>query len=152
MDFPPFTSSHILPCNNRICKTRYVRGVGLRVALIAAVISLPDMTATPVSVGVRIISDGHEVIQFDQFLLGYNRFPPRTTVEYELKPQEVSLPLGWTEELTKAWKSFGYDYHHFTGVELKTQLGASAEPGQLLLPIIVHAAAACGLSADSVEF
>ncbi len=105
-------------------KKHRVRKMSVRVALIAALISLLAMTATAVTVGVRIIANGGEILNHDQFLLGgYNRYTPMATVEYELQTQDVSLPLLWTEELTKAWKSFGYDYRHFTGIELRDEQG-----------------------------
>lgn len=100
------------------------RKMGLRIALVAALISLLAMTATAVTVGVRIIADGGQILNHDRFLSGgYNHYTPVATVEYELRAQDVSLPLLWTEELTKAWKSFGYDYRHFTGIELRDEQG-----------------------------
>lgn len=89
----------------------------LRIAAVLAIIILLPLSVAAVTVSVRILTSGSEVTNYliDQYTIRSKV----TTIEYDLHPQKAKIPLQWTQELTEAWKTFGYDHSYFTGIDLK---------------------------------
>lgn len=120
----------ILNAQNLPAKGCPIQRFSLRAAALAAVICLLTISAAAVTIGVRIWTEQEQVVHFEYDIGGYFPFKSKvTTIEYELEPQDVRLPLIWQTELTSAWKSFGYSYDYFSGVELRTEDGSREDFG-----------------------
>lgn len=103
---------------------------GLRSAVLAAVLCLLTASVAAVTIGVRIWTGSEQVVHFEHDFGGLIPFTSRvTTIEYDLQPRSIQLPLQWTQELTGAWKSFGYSYDHFNGVDLRNDDGRRIDFG-----------------------
>ena len=103
----------------------------LRAAAAAALISLAVITVAAVTIGVHILTSDATALYYDHY---YGGFPfghnsKVTTVGYELEPQAVQIPQNWTQELTERWKAFGYDYDHFSGIDLTDVAGSRVSFG-----------------------
>lgn len=100
--------------------------------IVAAILALCllSITVAAVTINVRIFTSADMILNYEDYYLG---FPPLsskvTTIEYELYPQDIKIPLHWKEELTDAWKGFGYTYDHFTGIDLKDSNGKRVDFG-----------------------
>lgn len=113
-------------------KKRCLRHTSLRIAVIVCGFVLLALTATAVTVGVRILNGGVEVPNYENHYLGDLTVNSKmTTVEYRLGRKNITLPLQWEEALTAAWKNFGYDYEHFSGIHLRDPDGRRIDYGTM---------------------
>lgn len=111
-------------------KKHRVHQLGARAAAVAAIICLLSITVAAVTISVRIFTSDREVPNYEYYYGGPLSLNSKiTTIEYDLQPQKAEIPLKWTEELSKAWKSFGYDYGYFTGTNLKNSGGSRMDFG-----------------------
>lgn len=95
-----------------------------KVAVVAAILCMLSLSVMAVSFSIRILS-GEDRVPIHEFSFGgiYSPTSKVTTVEYDLKTQDISLPSRWIYTLTEAWESFDYDHGYFQTVDLKTPLG-----------------------------
>lgn len=110
--------------NAQTVPRRAMRRIGLRAAVLAAALCLLTVSVAAVTIGVRIWTGNEQVVHFEHDFGGLFPFTSKVaTIEYDLHPQNTRLPLGWQQELTVAWKSFGYSHEHFSGIDLRTDDG-----------------------------
>ena len=95
------------------------RKIGVQAALIVLVLCLIPATVLAVTISVRILVSQEEIPNYSDYLVGgFLHIDSKvTTIEYELAPQAIEVPLQWEEKLTDAWKGFPYDHSNFTGIE-----------------------------------
>ncbi len=116
-----------------------IRRIGLNAVVVALVLCLMSVTAAAVTISIRVFTSEDTVPNYENYHFGFFHVNSKvTTIEYELSPQEIEIPLQWENALTDAWKGFGYSYDHFTGIDLKgndgkrTNYGGIAQLEQLL--------------------
>ena len=113
-------------------RKRCVRHLGLRIAVAVCVISLLVLTATAITIGVRILNSSDVAVNYENFPMWSLSVNSKvTTVEYQLQAQTVKLPLHWEEAMTNAWKGFGYSYEHFSGIHLQEDDGSRINFGSI---------------------
>ena len=107
--------------------------IGVQAALIALVLCLIPATVFAVTIGVRILVSQEEIPNYSDYLIGgFLHIDSKvTTIEYELAPQAIEIPLQWEEKLTDAWKGFPYDHSNFTGIDLKDAEGRRINFGSI---------------------
>ncbi len=106
--------------------------VGVRIMAAALVLCLLSVTVAAVSLSVRIFISGETVPDYKSDYGGLFQTNSKViTIEYELFPQSVTIPLQWQAALSDAWKGFGYDYKHFVGIDLKDNDGRRSNFGGL---------------------
>ena len=107
--------------------------LALRIALIAAVLSVLSLTVAGLSIGIRYYSDTEpETVAMEYypgFFLSGESYG--ATVKFDMEPQEIPLPEAWLRVLREAWDSFPYDKAHFPGVELRENGGGRKNLGTL---------------------
>ena len=120
-------------------KKRHIRHLSLRIAVAVCVVSLLVLTATAITVGVRILNSSEVATNYENFPMGSFAVNSKvTTVEYNLCKQNITIPLQWEAAMTNAWKGFGYSYEYFSGIHLqdddgsRTNFGSVADIEQLL--------------------
>lgn len=95
-----------------------------KVAVVAAILCMLSLTVMAVSFSIRILTGEDRVPIHELYFSGiYSPASKVTTVEYDLKKQNISLPSRWLHTLTEAWETFDYDHAYFKPVDLKTPLG-----------------------------
>jgi hypothetical protein len=101
--------------------------------LIVLVLCLIPATVIAVTIGVRILVSQEEIPNYSDYLVGgFIHIDSKvTTIEYELTPQRIEVPLQWEEKLTEAWKGFPYEYSNFTGIDLKDSNGRRLNFGSI---------------------
>ena len=103
-----------------------------KIAVAAAVLCMLSLSVMAVSFSIRILRS-EDRVPIHEFIFG-GIFAPTskvTTVDYDLEPQEVTLPPQWIDSLTEAWETFGYDHKHFKTLDLKTPAGSRMNFGSL---------------------
>lgn len=107
--------------------------IGVHAALIVLVLCLIPATVIAVTIGVRILVSQEEIPNYSDYLVGgFIHIDSKvTTIEYELTPQRIEVPLQWEEKLTEAWKGFPYEYSNFTGIDLKDSNGRRLNFGSI---------------------
>ena len=107
--------------------------IGVQAALIVLVLCLIPATVLAVTIGVRIWVSQEEITNYSDYLVGgFLHIDSKvTTIEYELAPQTIEVPLQWEEKLTDAWKGFPYDHSNFTGIDLKDADGRRINFGSI---------------------
>ena len=107
--------------------------IGVQAALIALVLCLIPATVFAVTIGVRIWVSQEEIPNYSDHLIGgFLHIDSKvTTIEYELAPHPIDVPLQWEEKLTDAWKGFPYDHSNFTGIDLKDAEGRRINFGSI---------------------
>ena len=107
--------------------------IGVQAALIVLVLCLIPATVLAVTIGVRIWVSQEEIPNYSDYLVGgFLHIDSKvTTIEYELAPQAIEVPLQWEEKLTDAWKGFPYDHSNFTGIDLKDAEGRRMNFGSI---------------------
>lgn len=110
-----------------------VKKIGVQAALIALVLCMIPATVFAVTIGVRILVSQEEIPNYSDYLIGgFLHIDSKvTTIEYELAPQAIEIPLQWEEKLTDAWKGFPYDHSNFTGIDLKDAEGRRINFGSI---------------------
>lgn len=100
--------------------------LALRIALLAAVLSLLSLTAASLSIGILYYSESEPEITALEYYPGvvFDAESYGATVKFDLDSQEVRLPEEWLVALREAWDSFQYEKAHFSGVELREEGGA----------------------------
>ena len=97
-----------------------IQRLGLNAVVIALFLCLMSVTVAAVTISIRIFTSEDMVPNYESFHIGYFNVNSKiTTIEYELSPQKIDIPLQWENALTDAWKGFGYSYDHFTGIDMK---------------------------------
>ena len=109
------------------------RKIGVQAALIVLVLCLIPATVLAVTISVRILVSQEEIPNYSDYLIGgFIHIDSKvTTIEYELAPQAIEVPLQWEEKLTDAWKGFPYDHSNFTGIDLKDAEGRRMNFGSM---------------------
>lgn len=109
------------------------RKIGVQAALIVLVLCLIPATVLAVTISVRILVSQEEIPNYSDYLIGgFIHIDSKvTTIEYELAPQAIEVPLQWEEKLTDAWKGFPYDHSNFTGIDLKDTEGRRMNFGSM---------------------
>ena len=71
--------------------------IGVQAALIALVLCLIPATVFAVTIGVRILVSQEEIPNYSDYLIGgFLHIDSKvTTIEYELAPQAIEIPLQW---------------------------------------------------------
>ena len=107
--------------------------IGVQAALIVLVLCLIPATVLAVTIGVRILVSQEEIPNYSDYLIGgFLHIDSKvTTIEYELAPHPIDVPLQWEEKLTDAWKGFPYDHSNFTGIDLKDADGRRINFGSI---------------------
>ena len=107
--------------------------IGVQAALIVLVLCLIPATVLAVTIGVRILVSQEESPNYSDYLTGgFLHIDSKvTTIEYELAPHPIEVPLQWEEKLTDAWKGFPYDHSNFTGIDLKDADGRRINFGSI---------------------
>ena len=107
--------------------------IGVQAALIVLVLCLIPATVLAVTIGVRILVSQEEIPNYSDYLMGgFLHIDSKvTTIEYELAPHPIEVPLQWEEKLTDAWKGFPYDHSNFTGIDLKDADGRRINFGSI---------------------
>ena len=107
--------------------------IGVQAALIVLVLCLIPATVLAVTIGVRILVSQEEIPNYSDYLTGgFLHIDSKvTTIEYELAPHPIVVPLQWEEKLTDAWKGFPYDHSNFTGIDLKDAEGRRINFGSI---------------------
>jgi hypothetical protein len=107
--------------------------IGVQAALIVLVLCLIPATVLAVTIGVRILVSQEEIPNYSDYLMGgFLHIDSKvTTIEYELAPHPIDVPLQWEEKLTDAWKGFPYDHSNFTGIDLKDAEGRRMNFGSI---------------------
>ena len=107
--------------------------IGVQAALIVLVLCLIPATVLAVTIGVRILVSQEEIPNYSDYLMGgFLHIDSKvTTIEYELAPHPIDVPLQWEEKLTDAWKGFPYDHSNFTGIDLKDAEGRRINFGSI---------------------
>ena len=107
--------------------------IGVQAALIVLVLCLIPATVLAVTIGVRILVSQEEIPNYSDYLTGgFLHIDSKvTTIEYELAPHPIEVPLQWEEKLTDAWKGFPYDHSNFTGIDLKDADGRRINFGSI---------------------
>lgn len=95
--------------------------IGVHAALIVLVLCLIPVTVIAVTIGVKILVSPEAIPNYGDYMLGgiVSVESKVTTIEYELSPHNIEIPLQWEEKLTEAWKGFPYDHSNFSGIDLK---------------------------------
>ena len=95
--------------------------IGVHAALIVLVLCLIPVTVIAVTIGVKILVSPETIPNYGDYMLGgiVSVESKVTTIEYELSPHNIEIPLQWEEKLTEAWKGFPYDHSNFSGIDLK---------------------------------
>ncbi len=102
-----------------------------KVAVAAAILCMLSLSVMAVSFSIRILSSEDRVPIHEFFFGGiYSPTSKVTTVDYNLKRQEIKLPAQWIATLTEAWEAFGYDHSYFKGVDLKSPWGSRINFGR----------------------
>ena len=111
----------------------YRNRLPLRIALIAAVISLLSLTVAGLSIGIRYFSDMEPETVAIEYYPGvvFSGESYGATVKFNMEPQEITLPEEWLRILRQAWDSFPYDKAHFPRVELREDGGGRKNLGTL---------------------
>lgn len=119
-ELPPKRKSHIYR-------------IGANAVIIALLLCLMSVTVVAVTIGVRILVSKEELPNYGDYLMGglISVDSKVTTIEYELSPHNIEIPLQWEEKLTDAWKRFTYDYSNFTGIDLKDTEGRRINIGDI---------------------
>ena len=113
-------------------KKRHTRHFSLRIAVAAVVICLTVLTATAITIGVRILNSNDVAVNYENFPMFSLAVNSNVKIiEYQLHTQDVKLPLQWEESLTNAWKGFGYSYEHFSGIHLQDNSGSRINFGSI---------------------
>lgn len=109
------------------------RKIGVQAALIVLVLCLIPATVLAVTIGVRILVSQEEIPNYSDYLIGgFIHIDSKvTTIEYELAPHNIDVPLQWEVKLTDAWKGFPYDHSNFTGIDLKDAEGRRMNFGSM---------------------
>ena len=107
--------------------------IGVQAALIVLVLCLIPATVLAVTIGVRILVSQEEIPNYSDYLTGgFLHIDSKvTTIEYELAPHPIEVPLQWEEKLTDTWKGFPYDHSNFTGIDLKDAEGRRMNFGSI---------------------
>ena len=107
--------------------------IGVQAALIVLVLCLIPATVLAVTIGVRILVSQEEIPNYSDYLTGgFLHIDSKvTTIEYELAPHPIDVPLQWEEKLTDAWKGFPYGHSNFTGIDLKDAEGRRINFGSI---------------------
>lgn len=107
--------------------------IGVHAVIIVLMLCLIPVTVIAVTIGVRILVSQEEIPNYSDYLIGgfFHIDSKVTTIEYELAPHSLELPLQWEEKLTESWKSFPYDHSHYTGVDLKDAEGKRMNFGSI---------------------
>lgn len=101
-----------------------IQRLGLNAVVITLLLCLMSVTVAAVTISIRIFTSEDMVPNYENFHIGYFNVNSKiTTIEYELSPQKIDIPLQWENALTDAWKGFGYSYDHFTGIDMKDSEG-----------------------------
>ena len=110
-----------------------VKKIGVQAALIALVLCLIPATVLAVTIGVRIWVSQEVNPNYSDYLIGgFLHIDSKvTTIEYELAPHPIDVPLQWEEKLTDAWKGFPYEHSNFTGIDLKDAEGRRINFGSI---------------------
>ena len=105
--------------------------IGIKAAVIVLLLCLIPATVIAVTIGVKILVSQEEIPNYGDYMLGgiVSVESKVTTIEYELSPQRIEVPLQWEEKLTDAWKGFPYSYDSFKGVDLKDTQGSRINLG-----------------------
>ena len=105
--------------------------IGIKAAVVALLLCLIPATVIAVTIGVKILVSQEEIPNYGDYMLGgiVSVESKVTTIEYELSPQRIEVPLQWEEKLTDAWKGFPYSYDNFTGIDLKNTQGSRIDLG-----------------------
>ena len=121
-ELPPKKKSHIP-----------FQKIGVHTLLIVLILCLIPATVLAVTIGVRIWVSQEEIPNYSDYLVGgFLHIDSKvTTIEYELAPQPIDVPLQWEEKLTDAWKGFPYDHSNFTGIDLKDAEGRRMNFGSI---------------------
>lgn len=95
--------------------------IGVHAALILLVLCLIPVTVIAVTIGVKILVSPETIPNYGDYMLGgiVSVESKVTTIEYELSPHNIEIPLQWEEKLTEAWKGFPYEHSNFSGIDLK---------------------------------
>lgn len=111
---------------------RASRRIGIKVPVAALMLCLLSVTVAAVSISIRIFTTGETAPNYENHYGGMFLSNSKvTTIQYDLSPRKVNIPLQWETALTEAWKSFGYDHEHFTGLDLKEGNGNRINYGGL---------------------
>ena len=96
-ELPPKKKSHIP-----------FQKIGVHALLIVLILCLIPATVFAVTIGVRILVSPEEIPNYSDYLIGgFLHIDSKvTTIEYELAPQAIEIPLQWEENLTDARKGF----------------------------------------------
>lgn len=107
--------------------------IGIKAAVIALLLCLIPATVIAVTIGVRILVSQEEIPNYGDYLMGgiIQIDSKVTTIEYELAPHSIEVPLQWEEKLTEAWKGFPYDHSNFSGIDLKDAEGRRTNFGSI---------------------
>lgn len=101
-----------------------IRRIGVNAVVVALVLCLMSVTVAAVTISIRIFTSEDMVPNYENYHIGFFNVNSKvTTIEYELSPQKIAIPLQWENALTDAWKGFGYSYDHFTGIDMKDSEG-----------------------------
>lgn len=106
-------------------RKNHIYRIGVNAVVIALLLLLMPVTVLALVIGVRTQVSKEEFPNYGDYLMGglISVESKVTTIEYELSPHNIEIPLQWEEKLTDAWKEFPYDYDNFTGVNLKDTEG-----------------------------
>ena len=108
----------------------HLHRIGVNAVVVALVLCLMSVTVAAVTISIRIFTSEDTVPNYENYHLGFFHVNSKvTTIEYELYPQEIEIPLQWENALTDAWRGFGYTYNHFTGIDLKDNDGKRTNYG-----------------------
>ncbi|MBP3411958.1 MAG: hypothetical protein J6K89_01730 [Oscillospiraceae bacterium] len=105
----------------------------VRVAILAAALSLLSLTVAGFSLGIYLHSHNRPTV-FLENINGFTLFPRESygaTVRYELQARRIPLPEDWIQGLTEARKGFAYEYRYFTGISLQEPTGRRRNFGSL---------------------
>ncbi len=99
--------------------------LALRIALIAAVLSLLSLTVAGLSIGILYYSDTEPETMEMEYYPGFSLSGESygATVRFDMEPRDIVLPEDWLAALREAWDSFPYEKAYFTGVELREATG-----------------------------
>ncbi len=99
--------------------------LALRIALIAAVLSVLSLTVAGLSIGILYYSDTEPETMAMEYYPGFflSGESYGATVKFDMEAHNIVLPGDWLAALREAWDSFPYEKTYFTGVELRKITG-----------------------------
>ncbi len=120
----------ILDAKKPVAKKPPIPALLAKTAVAAAIVCMLSVTVMAVSFSIRILSSEDRVPIHDYFFNGvYTPTSKVTTVDYDLQRQKLALPPQWTDTLTEAWETFGYDHAYFRTVDIRTATGGRMDFG-----------------------